>query len=135
MVARAILLVALTTFLLANVVRAQDAFQSRMTPAEAVSKADTVFIGKIADIGPDMRNETTPLSVTVNEFQTLPGKESPPIVLAIDTNGMRNSAGDMLHVGDSYIFFITRSDAKPNVFKLLPATDDNVALVKKLISN
>jgi hypothetical protein len=37
-------------------------------------------------------------------------------------------------VGDSYVFFIIKSNAGLKVYKVLPATDENVTLTKKLIS-
>ena len=133
MAARVVFLLALIALLFASAAQAQDALQNPMTPADAVSKADTVFVGKITDIGPELRIETTTLNVTAKALRVFRGTVSSSIVLEIGTNGMMGSAGVMLHSGDSYIFFITKSSSWPDVFKLLPATSDNIAKVGKLI--
>jgi len=79
--------------------------------------------------------ETDAITVSVNTVQTLRGKVVSPIVFVIGTNAKRCLGGITLETGGSYIFFIIKEHAGLNLFKVLPATDDNVALVKKLISN
>jgi len=37
-------------------------------------------------------------------------------------------------IGDSYIFFIIKDNKGTRVYKILPATDDNVTLIEKVIS-
>jgi hypothetical protein len=150
MAARAILLVALIALHPVGLIRADDALKlpgSSLTIEDALSKSDTVFKGVMADAG--VPNTVAAHASAGPEFnhvklsisQMFRGHLDKQILAMMAANTMLYHEM-MPEVGTYYIFFVEKNDVKsygfPDpyaVLKVLPATDANIATVKKLISN
>jgi len=128
------LLVALAAYSFTSSVRADDPLLNRITPIQAVSKADIIYIGKVSSLDEGV-DETSSITVSINVLKILRGSEPSLIAVRIDTDANRVKGGIMLKAGDSYIFFLIDERTDEKLFKVLPATDENISLVKKLISN
>jgi len=158
MTSRAIILVALVAFLFGGIAQADDAailVGGSLKPEEAVSKSDAVFVGEVTDTGikvmppPDCPYEG-PLyrGIKIKVLQFLRGSVRDHVSVALFVPTMKLVTLHM--VGNSYIFFVQtksqkaldypyncleKADTTDIAIKLLPATDENIATVKKLISN
>jgi hypothetical protein len=129
MVSRAILLVALTVFNSAGIIRADEA-----------SKADIAFVGKIIKFGPVALGPPGGAflcGTKIKVSQALRGAAGNEVSITI--HAYPNSGYPRLKLGDSAIFLVRKvavPDPDPYVaVKILPATGDNIAKVKKLISD
>jgi len=120
--------------LFTGILHAEDAVKlpgSRVKSEEAALHSSAVFVGKVTNEGvrgPYFNiyyTEISNLQITV--LQVLRGSSPNPVALSLNVAG--NEA--MPKTGNTYIFFVQ----KPTALKLLPATDDNIAMVKKLVSN
>jgi hypothetical protein len=147
MALRAILLVALTILFFAGVACADDTSKlagSIIKAEDALAKSDAVLVGVIADMGFKETPPTTAPSsgptydnVKVGVLQTFRGPAPGKIIFStIFTAALH---GERLPiVGTSYIFFLRKVAAgSPDPYfaiKLLLATSDNIATVKKLIA-
>jgi hypothetical protein len=134
MALRAFWLIVLAAFVFPGIVRADDALKlpgSGTTPKDAVKQSNVVFVGKVINAGLDgsefniANTEISNLQVTV--LQVLRGSTPNHVAISL------NVAGDetIPKAGNTYIFFVDHLTA----LKLLPDTDENVALVKNLTSN
>ena len=144
---RAILLVALAAFLFTGIVRAADnpdLIGSNIRTEDAILKSRAVFVGQLVSLG-ERDN-------SIDHFSSGPEYPGAKVKVAELLKGVfddRTTIGiyptvfklneETPQEGKSYIFFVkyngSESISPYVVFKLLPATDDNIATVKKLISN
>ena len=145
MPARTFPLIAVAVFLLAGITSASD---SRRLPGstlgvdEAFSKSYTVFVGQFTSFGRSGAcgpGETDLYGSKVDATRILKGTYDPKVTVAfavLSDLGERRPEMPL-----SYVFFVKKNDGKGVYFdpyaivKLLPATDDNIAKVRKLISN
>jgi hypothetical protein len=144
MAARAIPLIALIASFLAGSVRADTPkLPGSGIPVEnAVAKSNTVFEGQVTELGDE---ETTypyaghsNLHASVRVLHVLRGQLGAYEVVWIALD--RTLHQEPPKVGSSYIFCVTKTHSQtisyPSpVLKMLSATNDNIALAKKLISN
>jgi hypothetical protein len=118
---------------------------SDVTTEDACLKTDTIFTGQITEIGqPTLRPALRPNrqsdyltfhGVAIKVIQVLKGtQESPVSVESFIKATPRDSRESPPKVGIQYIFFTKVFHEKNTVFKILPATDDNIAKVKALIA-
>jgi hypothetical protein len=147
MAARAILLIALVVFIPSAVVRASDNPKyvgSTNDLPWATSKSDIIFVGTITNSGTKTQLPTTIMyagtaygGIKVKVLSVLRGSvgSRASVCLIVDTTVHEERPA----VGGAYIFFVVpNEDQTPDPFyalKLLPATDDNIARARKLISN
>ncbi len=146
MVTRAIFLFALTASLFTGIVRASGSQRlagSIFTMKEAVLKSDAIFVGQMTYLskgGAGGPGEIHTFRNKVKVSQVLKGffdaQSTVTFVQMTDLGEQRAKT----YV--SYIFFVTKNGkiddyyADPFIIlKLLPATSDNIATFKKLISN
>ena len=139
---RAIFLVALAALLLVGTVRGDDLLLpgSDLKVEDAVAKTDAVFVGKFINLGAQAMEGTHAAQgpeyhgALVKVVQTLKGKVDAPIAVSIYP-----VHEVMPQVGTAYIVFVKNKDFYSSdpfrIVKLMLATDDNIAMVKKLISN
>jgi hypothetical protein len=147
MASRALLLFAFMAFFPAVSVRAADIpkFSGSDVPVEdAIAKSNTVFEGKVTELGEEVPYSYPPvrchLYATVKVLHVLRGREAAYEVVWIIVDFTRHQ--EPPKVGISYIFCVTETDPDSKtiryptpVLKMLSASDENIALAKKLISN
>lgn len=118
---------------------------SNIKTKDIISKMDAIFVGKITKRGekvilPPIAQDRGNLygGIKVAVAQVLRGSVDTQISVTLFLNALYYEK--LPWIGTSYIFFVTK-DAKVDPFnpdpftvlKLLPATDANIAKVKKLI--
>jgi hypothetical protein len=144
MALRATLLVVLATFLFSEDVRSENSPKlpgSTVKTEEVALKCDAVFVGQITDIGhwgpPTSPDLISLQGVKIKILQVLRGSVDSEISVEIfwfDTNSEESPKAQ-----STYIFFLNKTHVENTIQnivpKLLPATEDNIAMVKKLISN
>ena len=140
---KAIILFALVPFLLSGIASADGApilTGSTLKTDDIVRKSDVIFVGKVTELG--MPNPTSTdmaefAGTKVKVLHVLRGSVGSQMVVPIPISGRDRESPP--NINFKYIFFGHRNtevEGEPfAVLKLLPGTDDNVALVKKLISN
>ncbi len=109
---------------------------------EIAAKANTVFIGKIIELGdpvPIAMDTASYSGVQVKVLQILRGTVNDEVVkVTLHTTWGRNMHETPPVIGNTYIFFARKNTEKGwnpyTVLKLLPATDDNITKVKALIA-
>ena len=138
---RAILLFALTTFLATGLSFGADLPKltgSRTTATDAVANCDSIFVGQIMKVGTGVQPSPGHETRYVQQISYHPLRAFAKLRNAyrIDAN-VGEYHETFPKVGESDIFFVNNKDTNPNhytVVKLLAATDDNIAMVKKLIA-
>jgi len=116
--------------------RADEAklFGSATKVEDAVANADAIFVGKVTSIGNGYAKGLGPTyySIGISPAETYLGS-----VVSNPYSYVRiTSLGEHLpSVGNAYIFFVKKQVGRELLpLKLIPATDTNIAVVKKLIS-
>jgi len=109
---------------------------SRLKMSDVAPKSDFVFVGKLLKIPPgdaDSAGETGYDGAPVKILHVFRGSMVNP--LSIDFHVFFMPHEDPPKVGQSYIFFVQGADSSyREASKILPATDENIAQVEKLIS-
>lgn len=143
MAARAFLLIALAAFLFTGIVRAGDAPKltgSMLKIEEAVTKSGAIFVGQFTSFG-----KKGAIGPGESELFGNHVKVSQDLKATFD-DGATVAFNRMTDLGEQkpatkvlYIFFMTKNaQTEPDPFtvlKLVPATNDNIAIVMKLISS
>jgi hypothetical protein len=148
MVIRAMLLIAFAAFLITGITRADDAPNlagSAIKTKDAAAKSDAVFVGEVTQLGNCIwANPNFPLFIGTNVkvLHVLRGSVGGHILITITLNDTYHE--ELPAAGRTYIFFVINNKnteagglfADPfTALKLLAVTDDNIAMVKKLILN
>ncbi len=114
---------------------------SKLRSEDVAAKADVVFVGEITAIGfgdTKAEGESAYRGVQVKVLQVLQGTVAASITVTLHVVGMMEYHEDPPKVGNSYIFFVKKSAPGQHdaytVFKLLSATDANIAKIKTLIA-
>jgi hypothetical protein len=139
MISRAVVLIALAAFLFTGTVYAGDEPKlpgSNLTIEDAVAKSDAVFKGQLTDLGEKDRNAGDHLtsgpeydSAQVKVAQTWKGTVDAQISVGIFPYDDPMHRETTPKVGESYIFFVEKSEGTAAPFralKILPATHDNM---------
>ena len=138
MAKRMILLFALGALLLNGVIRAGDNPEiGTITAEKAALSSDAIFVGKIITI-----DEPAPgppgaalVGIKVGLARSLKGQSSTPQVrILLTLPYLHGSQKDWPRVETSYVFFLSNAGDYFTAIKSLPASDDNIATVKKLIA-
>jgi len=109
---------------------------------DIIATCDDVFIGEITDIGipsdPSEDGWTLSTGVGVEVSENLRGSVESQISVSLRTLSNPNVQESPPKYDSSYIFLVNKTtDASQDpyrVVKLLPATDDNIAMVRKLLA-
>jgi hypothetical protein len=138
---RAILLFAITTFLVTGLSFGGDLPKlpgSRTTATDAVAKCDEIFVGQIKKVGTgtELSPEHETRYIQQISYQPLRIFAKLRRAYRVDAN-VGEYHETFPNAGESDIFFVHNKAGTTNsytVVKLLPATDDNIAMVKMLIA-
>jgi len=115
---------------------------SAIKAEDIVLSCDAVCVGEIEDMGLPTNSSTTGLvvysGIEVKVLQILRGSVEYQIKITLNTLKSPSLQEMPPKFGGSYIFFVNRNNPEADdpfiALKLLPATDDNIAMVKKLIA-
>jgi len=137
MATRAIILAALVAFLLIGIVRADGTptlAGSSIKTEDVALKCNAVFVGKITHVGPPTGAAPglATFGVKVTVLQVLRGTVDAQVGIRIDDDVLNHESAPK--VENTYVFFVEKDETRLTALKLLPATDDNIATVKKLIA-
>jgi hypothetical protein len=113
---------------------------SALKSEDTATKVDAVFVGEITTIGggnPKATGRSAYRGVQVKVLQVLRGSVAPQVSVTLYARFEGGVHEQPPVVGGTYIFF-AHKNIEPGVdnytvLKLLPATDDSTAAVKKLI--
>ena len=115
---------------------------SAIKAEDIVLSCDAVCVGEIEDMGLPTNSSTTGLvvysGIEVKVLQILRGAVEHQIKFTLNTLKSPSIQEMPPNFGSSYIFFVNRNSPEADdpftALKLLPATDDNIATIKKLIA-
>jgi len=110
---------------------------SNLAITDALSQSDFIFIGKIPQMSGEAASTIRAIygGVHVNVLRTLRGTLVKQISVSLDVF-MADKGEEKPKTGSPYIFFVRKTieaEGDDMALKILPATDNNVAAIKKLV--
>jgi len=105
-----------------------------MKTEEAVAKADAIFLGQAEELEPGSEAEVglEPYYAKVKVLQILRRAAVPLVFISLPVHPYHHESAPK--VRDSYIFFVNSEPNRILALKVIPDTEDNIAMVKRLIT-